>query len=45
MKAALKADHEEAVSNDVVGQAHIETVAFKLFEFADNEDRASRFTR
>ena len=43
MKSALKED--EAVNNDVVGQAHIETVALKLFEFADTEDRAARFTR
>ena len=36
---------EEAISNEVVGQAHIETVALKLFEFADNEDRSARFNR
>lgn len=34
---------EEALSSDVVAQAHIEDVALKLFEFADNEDRAARF--
>ena len=43
IKSALR--EEEAVSSDVVGQAHIETVALRLFEFADAEDRAARFTR
>ena len=43
MKSALKED--EAVNSDVVGQVHIENVALKLFEFADTEDRAARFSR
>lgn len=43
MKSALK--EEEAVTNEVVGQAHIETVALKLFDFADAEDRAARFSK
>lgn len=43
MKSALKG--EEAVSNDIVGQAHVEEVALKLFDFADAEDRAARFTK
>ena len=43
MKAALR--EEEAVNNEVVGQAHIETVALKLFDFADAEDRNARFSR
>ena len=43
MKSSLK--DEEAVGNDVVGQAHIETVALRLFEFADTEDRNARFSK
>ena len=43
MKSSLK--DEEAVTSEVVGQAHVETVALKLFEFADSEDRAARFSR
>jgi len=41
MKQALK--NEEALGNDVVAQAHIEEVALRLFEMADNEDRAGHF--
>ena len=43
MKSSLK--DEEAVTSDVVGQAHIETVALRLFEFADTEDRNARFSK
>eukprot|EP01135_Chromosphaera_perkinsii_P005247 Nk52_evm16s327 gene=Nk52_evmTU16s327 len=34
-------DHE-ALTNDIVGQAHVEEFAMKLFSHADNEDRAGR---
>ncbi|GFO27269.1 vacuolar protein sorting-associated protein vta1 homolog [Plakobranchus ocellatus] len=34
---------EEAVQNEVCGQAHLENYALKLFLYADNEDRAGRF--
>ena len=33
----------EAVSSEVVGQAHMEEYALKLFLYADNEDRAGQF--
>ncbi len=33
----------EAIHNEVVGQAHMEGYALKLFLYADNEDRAARF--
>ena len=33
----------EAVQNEIVGQAHLENYALKLFLYADNEDRAARF--
>lgn len=36
---------EEAISSDVVAQAHIETRALKLFLWADGEDRAARFNK
>ncbi|GAB6030559.1 Vacuolar protein sorting-associated protein vta1 [Chamberlinius hualienensis] len=35
----------EAFTNDVVAQAHIENAALKLFLWADTEDRASRFNK
>jgi len=33
----------EAVTSEIVATAHIENYAMKLFEWADKEDRASRF--
>ena len=33
----------EAIKSEVVGQAHVEDYALKLFLYADNEDRAARF--
>ncbi|XP_060588064.1 vacuolar protein sorting-associated protein VTA1 homolog [Ruditapes philippinarum] len=35
----------EAIHNEVVGQAHMENYALKVFLFADNEDRAGRFNK
>ena len=35
----------EAVAHEVVGQAHVENYAMKLFQWADKEDRASRFNK
>ncbi|RUS90350.1 hypothetical protein EGW08_001845, partial [Elysia chlorotica] len=34
---------EEAVHNEVAGQAHLENYALNLFLYADTEDRAGRF--
>jgi len=36
---------EEAIHNDVIGQAHMESHALKVFLYADNEDRGSRFNK
>lgn len=36
---------DETISNDVVAQAHIENYAYKLFMWADNEDRSGRFNK
>lgn len=33
----------ESIGNEVVGNAHIENYALKMFLYADNEDRAGRF--
>lgn len=41
MKKSLA--HEEALSSDIVGQAHVESVGLKLFEFADQQDREANF--
>lgn len=35
----------EAVTNDVGGQALVENIAHKLFVWADGEDRAARFNK
>lgn len=42
-KKTLKGN--EAVTNDVVAQAHIENYALKLFNWADAEDRAGHFNK
>ena len=34
---------EEALTSEVVAQAHVEDVGLKLFEYADNEDKSSHF--
>jgi len=33
----------EALQSEMVGQAHVENYALKLFLYADTEDRAGRF--
>ncbi|KAK2181582.1 hypothetical protein NP493_391g01007 [Ridgeia piscesae] len=38
----LNADNE-AIQNEVVGQAHMENAALQMFLYADNEDRAGKF--
>ncbi|XP_005095560.1 vacuolar protein sorting-associated protein VTA1 homolog [Aplysia californica] len=43
VKGQLK--DEEAVHNEVIGQAHVENYALKMFLYADNEDRAGRFDK
>ena len=42
-KKSLKSN--EAVSNDIVAQAHLENYAIKLFSWADAEDRAAHFDK
>ncbi|KAL1416125.1 hypothetical protein MTO96_006396 [Rhipicephalus appendiculatus] len=44
-KEKAKRKDEEAITSDVVAQAHIETRALKLFLWADGEDRAARFNK
>nr|SVE93339.1 EOG090X0GPB [Moina brachiata] len=36
---------QETISDEIVAQAHIENVALKLFNYADNEDRAQHYTK
>lgn len=33
----------ESITQEVVGNAHIENYALKMFLYADNEDRSGRF--
>lgn len=35
----------ESITNEVVAQAHLENYAFKLFSYADQQDRASNFSK
>jgi vacuolar protein sorting-associated protein VTA1 len=35
----------EAITDDLVGYAHIENFGLKVFENADNEDRAGRASK
>lgn len=44
MKVKKEIDND-AIHNEVVGQAHMENYALKVFLFADNEDRAARFNK
>ena len=37
--------NQEAVTNDVVAQAHLESKGVQLFLWADTEDRAGRFNK
>lgn len=41
MKKELK--NNESITQEVVGNAHIENYALKMFLYADNEDRSGRF--
>ena len=43
MKTALA--NEEAISSEVVGQAHVEEMGLQLFNKADTDDRAANFSR
>lgn len=36
-------NENDSITQEVVGNAHIENYALKLFLYADNEDRAERF--
>lgn len=44
---AFKKDHRdnEAITNDVVAQAHLENYALKLFQYADKNDREGTFNK
>lgn len=33
----------ESITQEVVGNAHVENYAIKMFLYADNEDRSGRF--
>ena len=43
LKKALA--EEEAVTNELVGQAHVEMIGLKLFDHADSEDRRANFNK
>lgn len=36
---------EDAWNSDDIAQSHIEEVAFRLFDHADQQDRAAKFDR
>lgn len=35
----------EAITNEIVAQAHLENYALKLFNYADQQDRAANFQK
>lgn len=35
--------NNESITNEVVAQAYLENYAFKLFSYADQQDRAANF--
>jgi len=44
LETAKKENHEnEAITNEVVAQAHLENYALKLFQYADRQDRDSNY--
>ena len=43
MKASMR--DVEAIKSDIVGQAHVENFALKLFQFADIKDRSGIFNK
>ncbi|XP_045196146.2 vacuolar protein sorting-associated protein VTA1 homolog [Mercenaria mercenaria] len=45
LERVKKENDSESIHNEVVGQAHMENYALKVFLFADNEDRAARFNK
>nr|KAG5699358.1 hypothetical protein BaRGS_008266 [Batillaria attramentaria] len=45
LESVKKQHSDEAIHNEVVGQAHMENYALKVFLYADNEDRAGRFNK
>lgn len=44
---SFKAEHHdnEAITNEIVAQAHLENYALKLFTYADQQDRAAVFNK
>lgn len=38
-------DPQQTVNDEMVAQAHIENIALKLFNYADNEDRAKHYAK
>lgn len=45
LETVKKQHADEAIHNELIGQAHMENYALKVFLYADNEDRASRFNK
>lgn len=46
LEKTKKANHDnEAITNEVVAQAHLENYALKLYSFADQQDRAAIFNK
>lgn len=43
----FKKEHHdnEAITTEVVAQAHLENYACKLFDYADQQDRAANFSK
>lgn len=46
LETTKSAHHDnEAITNEIVAQAHLENYALKLFTYADQNDRAANFNK
>ncbi|XP_066915139.1 vacuolar protein sorting-associated protein VTA1 homolog [Clytia hemisphaerica] len=45
VKKELTGQGDESVTNDIVGQAHLENITVNLFTWADGEDRKANFNK
>lgn len=46
LETTKSAHHDnEAITNEIVAQAHLENYALKLFTYADQQDRAANFNK
>lgn len=46
LETSKKQNHDnESITNEIVAQAYLENYALKLFNYADQQDRAANFNK